>query len=161
MKLDALVPEARAPAAAAAAVLIEHTEPWFIALVAHGSAVKGGVMPGWSDLDLQLYLSESAFRGDGLLPLRLAIEVHRDLSNVDPAPFHFISCLPVSPGSSRAIPLVAGAYVSIAGQPPGETSADDLRDAGVSHLTSIGVEPPLVIYGLLEHGGDRLAHTLR
>ena len=61
LAVSGLTPEARPIAAAAAAVYMRHTRPWFIGLVAHGSAVKGGFIPGCSDVDLQLYLDDAAF----------------------------------------------------------------------------------------------------
>ncbi len=44
----------------AAAVHLRHTVPWFVGLIAHGSAVRGGFIPGCSDSDLQLYLDDAA-----------------------------------------------------------------------------------------------------
>ena len=40
-----LRPEVRPIVREVATVYLEHTEPWFIGLVVHGSAVKGGVIP--------------------------------------------------------------------------------------------------------------------
>lgn len=38
------------------------------AIILHGSAVKGGVIPGYSDIDFMVFLSPAAFRDDGTLP---------------------------------------------------------------------------------------------
>jgi hypothetical protein len=60
MNVSRLVPEAQPIAAAAGEVYLRHTQPWFIGLVAHGSAIKGGFIANCSDIDLQLYLDPGA-----------------------------------------------------------------------------------------------------
>ena len=67
-----LAPAAQRIASRAAVVYLEHTQPWFIGLLAHGSAYKGGYIPGCSDIDFQLYLDPVAFTSAGTLPLRSA-----------------------------------------------------------------------------------------
>ncbi len=37
-------------------------------IILHGSAVKGGIIPGYSDIDFMVFLSPDAFRDDGSLP---------------------------------------------------------------------------------------------
>lgn len=59
--LSRFTPEARLIVEQAAKVYIEHTRPWFVGLIVHGSAVKGGFIPGCSDIDLHLYLDKAAF----------------------------------------------------------------------------------------------------
>ena len=54
---------------------IEHTSPWFIGLLAHGSVVKGGVIPGCSDIDLHLYLEDDAFQASGQALLDVAFRI--------------------------------------------------------------------------------------
>jgi len=61
MKLLRLSIEVRPIVQAAAAVYVKHTTPWLVGLIVHGSAVKGGYIPGCSDIDFQLYLDEAAF----------------------------------------------------------------------------------------------------
>ena len=87
-----LIPEAQAIAAQAAAIYCKHAAPWFIGLVAHGSAVKGGYIPNSSDIDFQLYLTAEAFADDGELPLPLGMAIHRELAQIDPTPFRYIQC---------------------------------------------------------------------
>ena len=67
--LSGVIPEARLTVQEAATVYLSHTAPWFIGLLVHGSVVKGGVIPGCSDVDFQLYLEPSAFTPQGQLPL--------------------------------------------------------------------------------------------
>ena len=59
--VSGLVPEARSIVQQVAGVYLRHTAPWFIGLIVHGSAVKGGVIPNCSDIDFQLYLDYPAF----------------------------------------------------------------------------------------------------
>ncbi len=56
--ISGMVPEARPIVQEAAAVYLKYTQPWFVGLIAHGSAVKGGFIPGCSDIDFQLYLTQ-------------------------------------------------------------------------------------------------------
>lgn len=65
-----LVPAAQHAASQAAAVYIWHVEQWLVGMLVHGSAYKGGYIPGCSDIDFQLYLDPGAFTPDGTLPLR-------------------------------------------------------------------------------------------
>ena len=55
-----------------AKVYYKHTQNFFIGLMVHGSALKGGFIPGLSDIDFHLYLKEAAFDKNGLLPLELS-----------------------------------------------------------------------------------------
>ena len=71
--VSGLTPEARPIVKEVAAVYLKHTTPWFIGLIVHGSAVKGGFIPGCSDIDFQLYLEDSAFSWHGQLPPRIGI----------------------------------------------------------------------------------------
>ena len=82
-----LVPAAQPIAARAAPVYLQHTSPWFVGLLAHGSAYKGGYIAGCSDIDFQLYLDPTAFTSEGMLPLSLLMTIHRVLAPIDPSPF--------------------------------------------------------------------------
>ncbi len=158
-----LVREARQPSLVAARILVHHTRPWFVGLIAHGSAVKGGFIEGWSDIDLQLYLEPAAFVHANALALDVAVAIQRDLAEIDPSPFQFISCRPVdarNPGS--APPPVPGAYSILDGSlPVAEATARQLREDGRRALTALHVEPQFLSAGLLEHGGGRLPFTVR
>lgn len=45
-----------------------------------------------SDIDFHLYLKETAFEKQGILPLELYLKIHRDLSKIDIKPFRYIQC---------------------------------------------------------------------
>ncbi len=160
-------PEARQAVFAAAGVFIEHTHPWFVGLLVHGSALKGGAIPGCSDIDLQLYLKQDAFTPEWRLPLELAMAIHRDLARSDPAPFQYIQCyaLPERPGllgRRLSIGPVPGTYHVVAGRRPvPEATADEVRRRAHETLGQLAADPAGVAAGLLEHGGGRLERLVR
>ena len=84
--VSGLVPDAQAVALAVAEVYYKLTTPWFVGLTCFGSAVKGGILPGASDIDFHLYLTDGAFSAADTLHLDLAIAIHTELAQIDPAP---------------------------------------------------------------------------
>ena len=56
LDVSRVTPEARPIVEKAAAVYLKHTASWFVGLVIHGSAMKGGFIPGCSDVDLHANL---------------------------------------------------------------------------------------------------------
>jgi hypothetical protein len=147
----------------AAAIYLRHTQPWFVGLLIHGSALKGGFIPGCSDVDLHLYLDEGAFTADGQLPLDLCLAIHRDLATVDPAPFRYLQCVALSrtlpPDYTGPIP---GAYHMIAGTlPVPEATDQQLCDAARKALAALKPVPPFLSHALLERGGGRLPSCVR
>ncbi len=135
LNVSLLTQQAQPIVQAAADVYLNHTRAWFIGLVAHGSAVKGGFIPGCSDIDLQLYLEDAAFNEQGQLPLAICMAIQRDLSQIDPAPFQYIQCyaLPPHPQPTKLGPI-PGAYRIIAGiLPISEATAEQLRVSAKKH----------------------------
>jgi hypothetical protein len=114
-----LQPEARAVALATARAYLRHTRPHFVGLIAHGSAVKGGAIPGCSDLDLQLYLDPAAFDAEGNLPVDMSLALARDLAAIDPSPYSYIQCYawPCALPDGYVGPI-PGAYAVLAGRLP-------------------------------------------
>ncbi|HTK07018.1 MAG TPA: hypothetical protein VL485_07615 [Ktedonobacteraceae bacterium] len=53
-----LTPIAQPIVLQAAEIYYRHLSPWLIGLLVHGSAYKGGFIPGCSDIDLKLYLRQ-------------------------------------------------------------------------------------------------------
>jgi hypothetical protein len=162
-----VVSEARQAVQAAARVYVKHTRPWFVGLLLHGSAFKGQYIPGCSDIDLQLYLDDAAFEANGSLPLNLCLEIHRDLSRIDPAPFQYIQCraVPASGATQAAagsLGPIPGAYQVLLGTLPvaEATEHELLEDA---HRCLEGPEPLVLALPahLLDHGGHRLAADVR
>ena len=139
LDLSGLVPEARPIARRVAKVYLRHTEPWFIGLIAHGSAVKGGVIPNCSDIDFQLYLHDAAFSWRGQLPIELGYAIRRDLEGIDLEPFRYVQCYARRPvPRSDLVGPIPGAYHLIAGElPVPEAKAQDLRQKA-QHLLPAG-----------------------
>jgi hypothetical protein len=163
LDLSRVVPEAQPVVEKAALVYMHHTARHFEGLLAHGSAVKGGWVPGVSDIDLQLYLKPAAFQPDGNLPFELTVAIHRDLARIDPAPFQYIQCYAfggiVRAGWTGPIP---GTYTVLAGRlPVAEATAEELRASAHDMLAGLDPVPRYLKDGLLDHGRWRLAHRLR
>jgi hypothetical protein len=156
-----LIPEARDVAQAVAAIYWKHTQPWFIGLACFGSAVRGDVIPGVSDIDFHLYLQPSAFiAADGnenILPLEVGIAIHRDLAQVNPAPFGYIdggvetNHLPE--GHMGPIP---GNYHLLAGiLPYPEATNAQVKEVAQQELNRLKPLPSFVSDALLQYGTGR------
>ncbi|HEX9038376.1 MAG TPA: hypothetical protein VF808_15445 [Ktedonobacterales bacterium] len=156
--VSALTPEAQPVALAAAAIYARHTRPWLIGLLAHGSALKGGYIPGCSDVDLQLYLRAEAFDDDSRLPLAVGLAIQRDLARIPLGPFNYIQCyaLPPHPRLGWVGPI-PGAYHMILGRlPRPEATASDLRDAARRALDGTRPTPAYIADGMLTYSLARL-----
>jgi hypothetical protein len=132
-------------------------------LIAHGSAVKSGVIPNCSDIDFQLYLRDAAFSDRGRLPLELGIAVRRDLEGINLWPFRYVQCYvhraQPEPGFVGPIP---GAYHLVAGDlPVPEATAADLRLSARRALDELDPAPDLFMSKLFGPGGVRLERNLR
>ncbi len=162
-----LVPDARRAALTAAEIYVEHTRPWLIGLIAMGSALKGGYIPGCSDIDLHLFLADSAFEPDGCLPLELGIAIHRDLAKIDPAPFQYIQCHARKSRLSgedelSSIGEIPGTYHVLLGEVPvPDATPEQVRDRAARHLASLLPGPIDIAGNLLEHGGGRFERDVR
>lgn len=161
--VSGVIPEARPIVQQAAAIYRKHTAPWFIGLLAHGSAVKGGVIPGCSDVDFQLYLDTSAFTWHGQLPLELAFTIRRDLAGIDLGPFRYIQCYAKRPELEKGfVGPIPGAYHLIAGRlPVPEATAEQLRESARRALADLNPAPTFLISRIIGPGGVRLARSLR
>src|SRR5215469_11362945 len=161
--LSRLVPEAKSIVQAAATVYLRHTSPWFVGLLVHGSALKGGFIAGCSDVDLQLYLDASAFNVQGTLPFELCLSIHRGLSKFDPAPFRYIQCYAWSDNlPEEHVGPIPGAYHLVAGKlPVAEATGQQLRASARKALAEFDPEPVSTLHGLLSHGGGRLETRVR
>ena len=166
MDVSPLVPEAREPARQAAEVYLRHTEPWFVGLLAYGSALTGDFIPGCSDIDFNLFLKRSAFDPNGRLRLALGMDIHRDLFKIDPAPFQYIQCVaipvPEAGNDTGRIHPKPGAYQLLAGElPVPEATADETLELASSFLAGLQPDPIDMAGRLLEHGGGRLERDIR
>lgn len=167
--VSGIAPEARPVALAAAEVYYRHTAPWFVGLVCFGSAVRGDIFPGVSDLDFHLYLEPAAFAvadgHDNILPLDLGLRIHRDLAQLDPTPFRYIDggaeIAFIPEGHIGPIP---GTYHVVAGRlPVPEATNAEVKAQARQALAAVQPQPPFVAAALLQHGRGRgdLAPTVR
>jgi hypothetical protein len=162
-----LVPEARAIAAVAARVYWQHTEPWFVGLLVHGSALKGGFIPGCSDIDMQLFLDNNIFDETGNIPLELAAAIQADLAKIDPAPFQYIQCYPMpkavqADGPKADFILIPGTYHVLAGSVPGrEATTKQVRAKALDYMEKLQPGAQASANHLLQHGGGRLERHVR
>jgi hypothetical protein len=165
--VSALVPEARDIAAAAARVYWRHMEQWFVGLLVHGSALKGGFIPGCSDIDMQLFLHNGLFDETGNIPLDMAAAIQADLAKIDPAPFQYIQCYPIPERPQDSGPeadyiLVPGTYHVLAGSiPRPEATAEQVRAQALNYMEKLQPGALTGANHLLEHGGGRLQRRVR
>lgn len=163
LRMPSLTPEAEPIALRAADIYQRHTEPWFIGLIVHGSAVKGGFIEGCSDIDFQLYLTAGAFAAHGSLPVEVGLAIQNDLAQIDPTPFRYIQCyaLPAH-GREDFTGPIPGTYQILAGSlPVAEANAAELLRAAQTALDALVPTPDYISHGLLEHGGGRLQSYVR
>ncbi|MEA2576332.1 MAG: hypothetical protein QOH93_3630 [Chloroflexia bacterium] len=162
-----LVPEAQPIAAAAARVYWQHTKPWCLGLLVHGSAYKGGFIPGCSDIDMQLFLQNSAFDASSNIPLEIAAAIQADLSKIDPAPFQYIQCYTLPEQSQAGGPgsdyiLVPGTYHVLEGRiPMPEATAEQVRAKATDYMEKLQPDALTNANHLLQHGGGRLERHVR
>lgn len=113
------------------------------AVVSHGSAVKGGLIPGFSDFDVLAFLTPDQFGPYGLdVDRSLAIQSRVDGLGARGAGFSYFQAAFYNP---EAMPgwwtgLVPGAYRLLHGRLPGGLEATDvrLRESGVRALRQAG-----------------------
>ena len=165
--LTPLILEAQPIAERATEVYWRNTRPWFIGLLVHGSALKGGVVPNCSDIDLQLFLTPDAFDKDGYLPLSLSVDIHRGLAGIDPNPFQYIQCYalsaePTSVGKKGSVGPFPNTYHMLAGKlPVPEATEKDALSRAHHFLANLQKDPSHASSHLLEHGGGRLERLVR
>ena len=129
----------------------------------HGSALKGGFIPGCSDIDMQIYLKPQAFTSYGQLPLEVCSTIQRDLVHIDPYPFQYIQgyVLPPAPRPGYAGPI-PGAYHLLTGSlPVPEAREEDLQTSARKALTTLDERIAYYCRGLLDHGSGKLERYVR
>lgn len=151
-----LTPEAKPIVEVAAAIYLRHTKPWFIGLVVHGSALKGGFIPGCSDIDFQLYVNDT-------LSLETCLSIQRDISQIDPDPFRYIQCYPISDMlPEEHTGPVPGAYHILAGRlPVAEATRSQLQESARKRIATLNPMPKYIVDSLFESGIGRLSGHIR
>lgn len=149
---------------AVADVIHSHTKEWIAGLIVFGSAVRGGFIPGCSDIDFQLFLEDDAIDSVGCLPLTTCLAIHRGLSKIDPRPFRYIQCTPTSvqQAADENLGPVPGTYRVVRGRlPVAEATAEQLVASARQALAALEPSPEFVRKGLLDHGDGRLERDVR
>lgn len=163
LDLSPVVPAAKPVVEAAARVYLCYTEQWLLGLLIHGSALKGGFIPGCSDIDLQVYLRSEAFTIYGQLPLEICSAIQRDLAHIDPHPFQYIQGYTLSPvPRSEYVGPIPGAHHMLTGQlPVPEASEADLQRSARKKLATLNESIASYCQGLLSHGSGKLERLVR
>lgn len=155
--------EVREVAAAAAEAFLRHTEPWFVGLLVHGSAIKGGFIPHLSDVDFRLYLREDAFDTRNQIPLEAALAIHRDIAAIDLGIVSYIQCFPLHRGlRPEWVGPIPGAFHVVAGELPiAPATGEELLASAHARLTSLNPLPFDIANGLVDCGPRRLDRLIR
>lgn len=166
MQLDVsgVQPEAQRTVERVARIFVTHLGQSLVSLIAHGSAVKGGYIPRGSDIDLKLIVTPPVLDDIGALPLDIAIQIHRDLAVIDPAPFRYLQARVHRVGARTEAGFIRGAYHVVYGDEELPLATDEeLRQN--AHVALSGLNPVVISARasnhLLDHGEDRLFRELR
>lgn len=163
-----LSPVVRPIVQAACEIVYKQTEPWLIGLLIHGSAYKGGSIPGCSDIDLQVYLERTAFDIYGALRLDVSAAIQRKLSTIDTGPFQYIQIYSFPPAPlplarrEHWIGPIPGTYHLLYGTlPMAEATEEEIIFR--CHHTMERIPSAIVdaSSNLLGHGGGRLQLATR
>lgn len=151
-----LTPEAAPIVEVAASIYLRHTKPWFVGLVVHGSALKGGFIRNCSDIDFQLYVNEP-------LSLETCMALYRDISRIDPDPFRYIQCHPISSALSEdLVGPIPGAYHILAGRlPVTEATRSQLQESARKRIAALNPMPKYIVDSLFESGIGRMSWHIR
>lgn len=165
--ISSLDPVAQPIVLQAAQVYFKHLHPWLVCLLIHGSAYKGGFIPGCSDIDLQLYLDEKTFVGENELALELTIAMQRDLAQIDIAPFQYLQTY-VFPTDLRIhqargwVGPIAGAYQILYGALPiPEATVEQVLEQSHLILQRVSDSIAEVKENLLMGGRETFSRSLR
>ncbi len=135
-----------------------------VTLLVHGSAARGGVIEGSSDVDFVAIVDPAVLTAGVELPLDRAMRFHLGLSRIDPTPFRYLQGYICTRESPPGLGFVPGAYQVVLGS----------RD--VPHATGAGLiaaaEDALASFdphayrdrfshALLCHGEDRIFRQVR
>jgi hypothetical protein len=149
---------------AVAQVYLAHLGSALVSFVAHGSAVKGGMIVGSSDVDLVAFVEPSFLTPSEELPLEQALELHRGLAHIDPSPFRYVSGHLYRVGGGPGPGFIPGTHHVIWGSRdvPVATSEQLLAAARLAlRAISPEVTSAQISNALLDHGEDRLFNQVR
>jgi hypothetical protein len=113
--LPLVQPEAREIVAQLASLCKRQFGPDLRTLLIHGSAAKGGIIPGSSDLDFVMIVEPGLLTPVGELPFERAVEFHAELARIEPAPFLYLQGNVYAHRSPKGIGFIPGTYHVVAG----------------------------------------------
>lgn len=137
-----------------------------VAIITKGSTVKGGFIPGLSDLDLHVYLKDDAFIYSDFLKLELALSLQEKVDalirkyDFGGGPIQ-VMCLPVSQQRDWGGPL-PGTYILLYGDscPDPPYTAEKLLEQDLENLKH-PVYSYKLINSLADKSNDQLANFVR
>ncbi len=147
-----------------ARVYIDHLGDGLVTLVAHGSAVKGGIIPGSSDVDTVAFVRPERLTTHGELPLDIALDLHRNLARIDPAPFRYLQAYVRPTGTMLGPGFIPGTFHIVTGASDVPiATGEELLDAARKALGELdpGAARAGISHALLNHGEGRLDRQLR
>lgn len=162
--VSGLQPQAQFLAGQIAQVCVDELGNDLITLLFHGSAVKGGIIKGSSDLDFVMIVRPEILTAGSELPLDRAMAFHRRLATIDPASFRYLQGHICARHRPPGVGFIPGAYVVAVGSPdiPLATSQRLLASAAEA-LANLDRPARRDRLGnaLLNHGEDRLFREVR
>lgn len=162
--VTAVQPSAASIVQRIAAAFIDHLGASLVTLVAHGSAVKGGIIPGSSDVDTIAMVQPERLTAHGELPLENAIALHRDLAQIDPAPFRYLQAYVCPTGTTHGLGFISGTFHIVTGAPDVPlATGEELLAAARNALGELDPDEAQarISNALLNHGEGRLDRQMR
>lgn len=142
----------------------EHLGPDLVTLVTHGSAVKGGVIEGSSDVDFVAVVTPGILTPGGELPLDRALRFHRNLAQIDPFPFRYLQGCVYPNGARLGMGFIPGTFHIVAGSPDVPiATGEQLFGAAQAALREFDptTARDRLSNALLDHGEGRLSRQVR
>jgi hypothetical protein len=157
-------PSAQSILSRVAEIYLDQLGDALISLVAHGSAVKGGIIEGSSDVDYVVLVSPDILTSCGEFPLERSVAIHRTLSTIDPEPFRYVQGYADAWGDPTARRFIEGTYHVVVGEPDVPVwTGEDLLNAARQAI--LDLDPARyrgrLSNALLDHGEERLNRQVR
>lgn len=143
-------------------IVLKHINSTFRGLIVQGSAFKGGVVPGSSDIDYVLYVDDTGLNEFETIPAETCISLHKALCEIDVHPFRYIQFSVITPKTNKFLPPIPGSYQLLSGQLLElEATNDQIFQDAVASLDKLKPEVAFHPHQLLDHGEDRIERCAR
>ncbi len=162
--MSGIQPSARSIAERIALACVEVLGDDLLTLLFHGSAVKGGIIEGSSDVDFVLIVRREILTDSDQLPLTRATVFQRRLATIDPTPFRYLQgyvCAWDRPPGAGFIPDAY--WVGYGSKNVPLATSRQLLDAATMALSTLDAHghPDRLSGALLKHGEYRLDRQVR